>query len=67
MVPSEWRSSPDPLVAAPALLSRLDLHHGVVVGVATQRDTDNLFLRVSAHLHTPPGDIERLVGAVESF
>lgn len=64
LVPTRLRSSADPALAARDLLIRLDREHGVVVGVATQRGTDRVFLRVSAHLHTPPEAIERLIAVV---
>jgi isopenicillin-N epimerase len=67
LVPERLRSSEDPARAARDLLVGLDRDHGVVVGMATQRGTDRVFLRVSAHLHTPPEAIERLIGALEAW
>jgi isopenicillin-N epimerase len=67
MVPQRWRSSSDTGVAGRELLRRLNDDHGVVIGVATRRETDDLFLRISAHLHTEVEAVERLIAALRTF
>lgn len=65
--PTAWHGSLEPSDAARRLLQRLEDDHGVVVGVATRRGTGDVFLRISAHLHTEVDDVERLIDAVRTF
>jgi isopenicillin-N epimerase len=62
-----WRRSPDPAQAAREFLRVLDLEHGVTVGVATRRNTDDVLFRISAHLHTEVDAVERLIGALRTL
>lgn len=67
LVPPRWRLGSDPGESARELLRRLDGEHGVVVGAATRRGTDDVFLRVSAHLHTGAEAVDRLVAALREI
>lgn len=61
--PAAW-SSPEPRERAEAIARHLLERHGVVVAVPWRRDHSDLLLRVSAHLHTSPDDLARLLEAL---
>ena len=67
VLPARWRGSSDPRQAAGEFQRRLNDEFGVVVAAATRRHSDDVFLRVSAHLHTGEDTVERLVSALHSF
>lgn len=60
--PPAW-SSPDARSRAEEIVRRL-MDRGVTVAVPWRRDEEGLLLRISAHLHTDPGDVEGLVAAL---
>jgi isopenicillin-N epimerase len=62
-VPLERRSNWSAADAGRVLLRQLD-EGGVAVGVATRRGSDDLYLRISAHLHTEPGALDPLLEAL---
>ena len=66
-VPERWRPPGTPREAGRALQRRLDSEHGVVIAAATRRGSDDVLIRISAHLHTPPEALDRLIGALRSF
>ncbi|MEE8497730.1 MAG: aminotransferase class V-fold PLP-dependent enzyme [Acidimicrobiia bacterium] len=66
-LPARWRGSSDSFEAAREFQLRLNDEFGVVVAAATRRYSDDVFLRLSAHLHTAEDTVERLVSALESF
>jgi len=66
-IPDRWRTLSDPDEAASQFFRRLNDEHGVVVGVASRRDSDEIFLRLSAHLYTDEESVERLVSALTTF
>ena len=67
VLPARWRGSSVPREAAREFQWRLNDEFGVVVGAAPRRYSDDVFLRVSAHLHTGEDTVERLVSALQSF
>jgi len=67
VIPERWRPSGSPSEAAGTFIRRLNDEHGVVVGAAARRGTDEIYFRVSAHLHTKEDAVERLIAALQSF
>lgn len=67
VLPRRWLGSGDPRDVAREFQRRLNDGFGVVVAAATRRFSDDVFLRVSAHLHTDESTVERLVSALQSF
>jgi len=67
VLPARWRGASGPRQAAREFQLRLNDEFGVVVAATTRRHSDDVFLRVSAHLHTAEDTVERLVSALESF
>jgi len=67
VIPQRWRMSGVPGDDASGFIRRLNDDHGVVVGAATRRGTEEIYFRVSAHLHTGEDAVERLITALKSF
>jgi isopenicillin-N epimerase len=63
VVPSERRPAGPAADVATDLVRHLLDDHGVVVGAGTRRGTDEVYVRISAHLHTDPGWAGRFVSA----
>jgi isopenicillin-N epimerase len=67
VIPERWRPSGRPGEAAGSFIRRLNDEHGVVVGAAARRGTEEIYFRVSAHLHTPEDAVERLVTVLQNL
>ena len=67
VLPRRWLGSGDPRDVAREFQRRLNDGFGVVVAAATRRFSDDVYLRLSAHLHTDESTVERLVSALQSF
>ncbi|MFH1105045.1 MAG: aminotransferase class V-fold PLP-dependent enzyme [Actinomycetota bacterium] len=65
VVPERWVSGP-PSDAARNLILRL-LDAGVTIGASSRRGSPDVFLRVSAHLHTEADDVEALIGVLRGW
>lgn len=65
LVPEQWvsRSAGD---AARALILRL-LDDGITVGASARRGSPEVFLRLSAHLHTEVDDVEPLIAHLRTW
>jgi len=65
LVPPRWVSG-EPSEAAHGLIGRL-LDEGITVGSSPRRDSPDVFIRVSAHLHTDVADIGPLIEVLERW
>jgi len=65
LVPPRWVSG-EPSEAAHGLIERL-LDEGITVGSSPRRGSPDVFMRVSAHLHTDVADIGPLIEVLERW
>ncbi|OFW65936.1 MAG: hypothetical protein A2Z12_07905 [Actinobacteria bacterium RBG_16_68_21] len=65
VAPAPWLSG-SPAEAATGLILRL-LEQGITVGASARRGSPDVFLRVSAHLHTEADDVGPLIEALRGW